>query len=65
MQDGGLEPDMSTYGGLLYSCGQGGLHKAAKKIHRHMLHSNVIPTADGFTGKLWASSWVRVFNLHG
>ena len=51
MQDGGLEPDMSTYGGLLYSCGQGGLHKAAKKIHRHMLQSNVTPTADGFTGK--------------
>lgn len=51
MQDGGVEPDMSTYAGLLYSCGQGGLHKAAKKIHRHMLHSNVTPTADGFTGE--------------
>lgn len=51
LQDGGLEPDMSTYAGLLYSCGKGGLHKAATKIHRHMLQSNVTPTSDGFTGK--------------
>lgn len=41
---------MSTYAGLLYSCGQGGLHKAATKIHRHMLQRNVVPAADVFTG---------------
>lgn len=50
-QEGGLEPDMSTYAGLLYSCGRGGLHKSAKIIHRHMLRSNVTPTSDGFTGE--------------
>ena len=49
-QDSGVEPDMSTYAGLLYSCGQGGLHKAATKIHRHMLQRNVVPAADVFTG---------------
>lgn len=45
---------MSTYAGLLYSCGKGGLHKAAKKIHRHMLQSYVTPTTDGFTGLITA-----------
>lgn len=55
---------MSTYAGLLYSCGKGGLHKAAKKIHRHMLQSYVTPTTDGFTGKNNVRFTFHAPNIH-